>query len=138
MATLTAYAQRNMGLAIWPRQSPLSRRASHSPPSWTRIAPKRAGKPSSANAPTGASTRMDDLHGRWRTSRTVARCFAYHSRTVSAAPGRGERAVRFLILTAWMGLITFWSGQATLPIDQPVVANVFHNWQHRVAHLLVF
>jgi VanZ family protein len=48
------------------------------------------------------------------------------------------RTIRLLILLAWMGLITYWSSQGTLPIDRPAVANVFHNFQHRFAHLLAF
>ena len=49
-----------------------------------------------------------------------------------------ERAARFLLLGAWMALISFWSAQGNLPIDQPVVADVFHGLQHRVAHLAAF
>ena len=37
-----------------------------------------------------------------------------------------------------MALITYWSGQGNLPIDQPVVANVLHGFQHRLAHLAAF
>ena len=50
----------------------------------------------------------------------------------------GERAARVLLLGAWMALITFWSGQGNLPIDQPFVADVFHGFQHRLAHLAAF
>jgi hypothetical protein len=49
-----------------------------------------------------------------------------------------ERAARVLLLAAWMGLITYWSGQGSLPIDQPIVENVLHGYQHRVAHLVAF
>ena len=49
-----------------------------------------------------------------------------------------QRAARFLLLAAWMALITYWSGQGNLPIDQPVVANVLHGFQHRLAHLAAF
>jgi VanZ family protein len=48
------------------------------------------------------------------------------------------RAARILVLLAWMGLITYWSSQGTLPIDRPDVANLLHNFQHRFAHLLAF
>src|SRR5215471_4038095 len=48
------------------------------------------------------------------------------------------RAARILVLLAWMGLITYWSGQRTLPIDSAVIANVLHNFQHHFAHLLAF
>ena len=37
-----------------------------------------------------------------------------------------------------MGLITYWSSQANLPIDQPAVANVLHGFQHRFAHAMAF
>jgi len=37
-----------------------------------------------------------------------------------------------------MALVTYWSNQATLPIDRPLVADVLHNLQHRLAHLLVY
>ncbi|HLZ30377.1 MAG TPA: VanZ family protein [Chloroflexota bacterium] len=49
-----------------------------------------------------------------------------------------ERAARLLLLAAWMALITFWSGQAHLPIDQPAIADLFHGFQHRLAHLAAF
>jgi VanZ family protein len=49
-----------------------------------------------------------------------------------------ERAARLLVLVAWMALITYWSAQNSLPIDQPVVANLLHGSQHRVAHLFAF
>jgi VanZ family protein len=48
------------------------------------------------------------------------------------------RAARILVLLAWMGMITYWSSQGTLPIDRPDVASVFHDFQHRFAHLLAF
>jgi VanZ family protein len=37
-----------------------------------------------------------------------------------------------------MALITYWSGQPVLPIDQPLVANILQGWQHRIAHLIAF
>jgi len=49
-----------------------------------------------------------------------------------------DRAARLMALLSWMVLITYWSGQGTLPIDQPNVANVFHGLQHRIAHLIAF
>jgi VanZ family protein len=49
-----------------------------------------------------------------------------------------QRAARFLPLVAWMALVTYWSGQGNLPIDQPAVANVLHGFQHRIAHLAAF
>ncbi len=48
------------------------------------------------------------------------------------------RAFRLIVLIAWMALVTYWSNQANLPIDRPVVADVMHNLQHRFAHLLVY
>jgi VanZ family protein len=48
------------------------------------------------------------------------------------------RAARIAVLLAWMGLITYWSSQGTLPIDQPDLANVLYNLQHRFAHVLTF
>jgi hypothetical protein len=50
----------------------------------------------------------------------------------------GERVARVLLLVGWMTLISFWSGQGNLPIDQPFVANVLHGFQHRLAHLAAF
>jgi len=49
-----------------------------------------------------------------------------------------QRCARLLVLLAWMALITFWSGQNNLPIDQGVVADNLHGWQHRVAHLFAY
>ena len=49
-----------------------------------------------------------------------------------------QRCVRLLVLVAWMALITFWSGQGNLPIDQGMVADSLHGWQHRVAHLVAY
>jgi VanZ family protein len=51
---------------------------------------------------------------------------------------RVERCARLLVLVAWMALITFWSAQGNLPIDQPSVANQLHGFQHRIAHLLAY
>ncbi len=49
-----------------------------------------------------------------------------------------QRCARLVVLGGWMVLITYWSSQAHLPIDQPVVANVLHGFQHRVAHAVAF
>ena len=49
-----------------------------------------------------------------------------------------QRCARLLVLGSWMALITYWSGQASLPIDQPAVANVLHGFQHRFAHAVSF
>jgi VanZ family protein len=49
-----------------------------------------------------------------------------------------SRALRILVLLAWMALITYWSNQGNLPIDKPDVANILHNLQHRLAHVLAF
>jgi VanZ family protein len=49
-----------------------------------------------------------------------------------------DRTARLLALISWMALISYWSSQGTLPIDQPNVANIFHGLQHRIAHLIAF
>jgi VanZ family protein len=49
-----------------------------------------------------------------------------------------DRATRIAVLVGWMALLTYWSGQGNLPIDQPVIAVPMHGYQHRVAHLLAF
>src|SRR5207244_4719609 len=49
-----------------------------------------------------------------------------------------ERAVRVVIVVAWMAVISYWSGQPTLPIDQPDVAALLHGLQHKLAHLMAF
>jgi VanZ family protein len=49
-----------------------------------------------------------------------------------------QRCARVLVLLAWMALISYWSGQGNLPIDQPDVQNALHNLQHRFAHLVAF
>jgi hypothetical protein len=49
-----------------------------------------------------------------------------------------ERAARFLVLAGWMALISYWSSQGNLPIDQPLLANALHGFQHRLAHLAAF
>ncbi|HEV7662105.1 MAG TPA: VanZ family protein [Chloroflexota bacterium] len=51
---------------------------------------------------------------------------------------RSDRTARVIVLVLWMAMITYWSGQPVLPIDQPVVATLLHGWQHRVAHLVAF
>jgi VanZ family protein len=48
------------------------------------------------------------------------------------------RPWRVLLLVGWMALITFWSGQGNLPIDQPTVATPLHGLQHKLAHLVAF
>jgi VanZ family protein len=47
-------------------------------------------------------------------------------------------ALRVGVLLAWMALLTYWSNQPQLPIDQPTVAFTLHNMQHRVAHLFAY
>jgi VanZ family protein len=49
-----------------------------------------------------------------------------------------QRSARLLILLGWMALLTYWSGQGNLPIDQLGVAGPLHGLQHRVAHLFAF
>jgi VanZ family protein len=49
-----------------------------------------------------------------------------------------DRCAKVLVLAAWMGLISYWSGQGSLPIDQPDIATALHGLQHRIAHLIAF
>jgi len=49
-----------------------------------------------------------------------------------------QRGNRLIVLVAWMALISYWSGQGNLPIDQPDVQNLLHGLQHRFAHLIAF
>ena len=49
-----------------------------------------------------------------------------------------QRCARFVVLGGWMALITYWSSQGNLPIDQPMVAGVLHGFQHRFAHAVAF
>ena len=49
-----------------------------------------------------------------------------------------QRCARVLMLVGWMALITYWSSQGNLPIDQPVINDNLHGFQHRIAHLLAF
>jgi VanZ family protein len=48
------------------------------------------------------------------------------------------RPGRYVLLIAWMALITFWSGQSELPIDQPLVASMLRGLQHKLAHVVGF
>ncbi|MBI3972633.1 MAG: VanZ family protein [Chloroflexi bacterium] len=50
----------------------------------------------------------------------------------------GATWVRWLPVVAWMGLITYWSGQSTLPIDQPWLARLLRGQQHPLAHAAAF
>jgi len=49
-----------------------------------------------------------------------------------------QRIARLLVLVGWMALITFWSSQGNLPIDQPILASALHGFQHRLAHAVAF
>src|SRR5713101_7678385 len=49
-----------------------------------------------------------------------------------------QRFARLLVLAGWMSLITYWSSQGRLPIDQPEIASALHGFQHRLAHLVAF
>ncbi|MCA1648579.1 MAG: VanZ family protein [Chloroflexi bacterium] len=49
-----------------------------------------------------------------------------------------QRGARLCVLVGWMALISYWSGQGTLPIDQPQVVYALHGLQHRLAHLVAF
>ena len=48
------------------------------------------------------------------------------------------RPARLLVVLGWMAVLTFWSGQSNLPIDQPPISTVLHGFQHRLAHLAAF
>jgi VanZ family protein len=48
------------------------------------------------------------------------------------------RYARLMVLVSWMALIAYWSGQGSLPIDQPEVANLLRGFQHRFAHMVAF
>jgi VanZ family protein len=48
------------------------------------------------------------------------------------------RLGRAAILLAWMALIIYWSGQGSLPIDQPPFAAILFGLQHRLAHLIAY
>jgi hypothetical protein len=45
---------------------------------------------------------------------------------------------RWLPVLAWMGLITYWSGQSDLPINQPWITRLLRGQQHPVAHAAAF
>jgi VanZ family protein len=49
-----------------------------------------------------------------------------------------QRLPRLAVLVGWMVLITYWSDQRTLPIDQPEVRLLLFNTQHRFAHLVAY
>jgi VanZ family protein len=68
----------------------------------------------------------------------VAHCQHAARPVMLRAMHRVQRSARLLILLGWMALLTFWSGQGNLPIDEPAVAGPLHGLQHRVAHLLAF
>ena len=48
------------------------------------------------------------------------------------------RLFRWLPVLLWMGLITYWSGQSELPIDQPWIARLLRGQQHPLAHAAAF
>jgi VanZ family protein len=49
-----------------------------------------------------------------------------------------QRCARLMVLFGWMALLSYWSGQSNLPIDQPWVAGPLQGFQHRLAHLVAF
>ncbi len=49
-----------------------------------------------------------------------------------------SRVVRCAPLVAWLLVITYWSDQTRLPIDEPAVASLLMGLQHRLAHLVAF
>ena len=46
--------------------------------------------------------------------------------------------MRLSVLIGWMLLITYWSDQPSLPIDQPEIKLLLFNMQHRMAHLIAY
>lgn len=48
------------------------------------------------------------------------------------------RLLRWVPVILWMGLITYWSGQSELPIDQPWIARLLRGQQHPLAHASAF
>ena len=49
-----------------------------------------------------------------------------------------RRLPRWIALLAWMLVITYWSDQSSLPIDEPYIADLLGGFQHRLAHLVGF
>ena len=49
-----------------------------------------------------------------------------------------RRLLRWLPVVLWMGLITYWSGQSELPIDQAWIARLLRGQQHPLAHAAAF
>jgi len=49
-----------------------------------------------------------------------------------------QRLPRCIVLLTWMAIITYWSHQSRLPIDEPIVASFLGGFQHRLAHLVAF
>ncbi len=52
--------------------------------------------------------------------------------------GPFSRWWRWLPVLAWMGLITYWSGQSDLPIDTPWLSRLLRGQQHPLAHASAF
>ena len=48
------------------------------------------------------------------------------------------RLLRWLPVLLWMALITYWSSQSSLPIDQPWIARLLRGQQHPLAHAAAF
>jgi VanZ family protein len=49
-----------------------------------------------------------------------------------------QRLVRLGVLASWLVLLTVWSDQQSLPIDQPEIKLALFNMQHRLAHLFAY
>ena len=108
--------------------------------------PRRARLPGSRGALRPALPAM--THQRTPSARRhgIARCARYALTHLASALSACHaqvmhslhRSARLLILLSWMALLTWWSGQGNLPIDQPSVAGPLHGLQHRLAHLIAF
>lgn len=49
-----------------------------------------------------------------------------------------RRLMPWLPVLGWMALISYWSGQSDLPIDQPALARLLRGEQHQLAHTAAF
>src|SRR4030095_13728750 len=49
-----------------------------------------------------------------------------------------QRLVRLAVLLSWMVLLTVWSDQQALPLDQPQIRLALFNMQPRLAHLFAY
>jgi VanZ family protein len=48
------------------------------------------------------------------------------------------RTIRVMFVLLWMGVISYWSHQPTLPIDDPMIAQYLFGLQHKMSHFVGF